>query len=74
MENMESVSMKACILQANQCDLLVRDCGTNQEVLVRSDYSCRFRAGETVCIYYNGVMTRSIPPQITATSIRRISC
>ena len=71
---MESVTMKACVLQANDCDLLVRDCGTKQEVIAHSDRSCCFSVGDTVCIVYNGVMTLSIPPQISAMSIRKISC
>ena len=71
---MESVSMKACILQANDCDLLVRDCNTKQEVVVHSDHACHFCVGDTVCIVYNGVMTLSIPPQISAMNIRKISC
>ena len=72
--NMESVTMKACVLQVNDCDLLVRDCSTRQEVVVHSDRACRFSVGDTVCIVYNGVMTMSIPPQISAMNIRKISC
>ena len=72
--NMESITMKACVLQVNDCDLLVRDCSTKQEVVVHSDRACRFSVGDTVCIVYNGVMTLSIPPQISAMSIRKISC
>ena len=72
--NMESVTMKACVLQVNDCDLLVRDCSTKQEVVVHSDRACRFSVGDTVCIMYNGAMTMSIPPQISAMNIRKISC
>ena len=71
---MESVTMKACVLQANDCEPTDRDCSTKQEVIVHSDRACCFSVGDTVCIVYNGVMTLSIPPQISAMSIRKISC
>lgn len=71
---MESVSMKARVLQIRGNDLLVCDCRTKQEVLVHTDDTCRFYVGETVCITYSGIMTMSIPPQISAKDISQSSC
>lgn len=68
-----SVTMKACVLRADCGELLVRDLSTSQEVRVHTDQACRFSAGQTVCIVYNGAMTMSLPPQIHADSICRIS-
>ena len=72
------MTMEATILQvysANTCsqwgaDLLVLDASNNQEVLVHTSYSARcFSAGNRIRIQYNGVMTASLPPQISAESI-----
>lgn len=68
----EIVTMKACILRVCCCDLLVCDLCTSQEVLVHTSQACCFRVGEKVCIEYSGAMTMSIPPQITATCIKRL--
>lgn len=70
----ETVTMRARILRVCKCELLVCDLCTSQEVLVHTPDACCWRVGETVCITYNGVMTRSIPPQINADSICRITC
>lgn len=76
MESMpnEMTTMNACVVRVCCCDLLVCDLCTSQEVLVHTSDACRFRVGEQVCIEYNGVMTASIPPQISADSIRRLTC
>ena len=70
----ESVTMKACILRVCCCDLLVCDLCTSQQVLVHTPDACCFRAGERVCITYDGVMTRSQPPRITAQKVERMRC
>ena len=44
---------------------------TGTVLLIGTTCACRFCPGERVCVCYNGVMTRSIPPQINAMSIRR---
>ena len=65
----ELVTMKACVLRVCRCDLLVCDLSSSQEVLVHTPKACCFSVGDRVCIEYNGAMTLSIPPQISATSI-----
>ncbi len=64
--------MYAYVLRVQRNRLVVRDRNTRQEVIVHTPNTRRFRAGDYVCIYYNGVMTRSIPPQIHAQFIRKI--
>ena len=64
-----SVTMHARILEVRCGDLLVCDLQTNQEVVVHTPNSCRFRTGDHICIHYNGAMTMSIPPQISADRI-----
>ena len=71
---MEAVSMKARVLQVRDCDLLVCDCCNRQEVLVHTPVACRFQVGDQICIRYNGIMTMSLPPQISATDISRGCC
>ena len=68
------VSMNARILRVRCGDLLVRNEENGQEVLVHVEDACRFREGERVCIQYGGIMTMSIPPQISATRIYRGPC
>ena len=70
----ETVIMRACILRVCCCELLVCDLCTSQEVLVHTQQACCFRVGEHVCIEYSGAMTMSIPPQISATCIKRMNC
>lgn len=66
------MTMQATVLRV-QCDnLLVFDHAMSQTVVVHAADACRFHVGEYVCIRYSGVMTRSIPPQITATNITTI--
>ncbi len=67
------MTMQAVILTVSCDSLLVFDRRTRQRVHVSFPGACRFSAGDLVCIRYNGVMTRSIPPQITADSIRRLT-
>lgn len=62
----------AIILQVNSGNLMVRNFENNQEILVHFRDSRNFRSDEHVRIEFNGQMTLSIPPQITAISILRI--
>lgn len=62
----------ALILKSERGQMLVRDCHTGQTILVHVRCACGFRAGNCVRITYSGAMTMSIPPQITAHSIRRV--
>ena len=74
MERREPVVMNARILRVNCCDLLVCDLCTCQEVLVHTNNACCFCPGQCVCVQYNGAMTMSIPPQISADCVKCISC
>ncbi len=71
--------MEATVLQVYSTDgygaqLLVRDDSSSQEVLVNTSYSARcFSAGNRIRIQYNGAMTYSLPPQISAESICMLS-
>lgn len=65
------MTMIAKVLCVEECHLLVCDCETHQEVIVHTDNACCFRRNECICIHYNGIMTASLPPQITATCIER---
>lgn len=68
-----TTTMRATVLSAQNCRMSVCDQSTSQEVVVHSPCACHFRAGDQVRITYNGAMTMSIPPQITADCITRIS-
>lgn len=61
----------AVILEISDRRLLVRDSKTDQEIAVNTRCNCNFRVGDRVIIVYNGAMTRSIPPQISAIRIRK---
>lgn len=67
-------TMRATVLQVDPQNILVCDHSTNQEVLVHTEDACRFSQGNRVCIHFSGIMTMSIPPQITANCIRLIGC
>lgn len=62
--------MNATVTQVRPENLLVNDLSNNQEVLVHFRFSNQFSVGDNIQITYNGIMTRSIPPQITASSIQ----
>lgn len=69
------MTMNATVLNVKKCSLLVCDHCTSQKVIVHTPKACCFCDGDKICIEYNGIMTRSIPPQITADNITRIpSC
>ncbi len=74
MEAAIGTTMCATVRQVCPRNLLVCDHSTNQEVLVHTADSCRFSQGDCICIHFSGIMTRSIPPQITATCIYRTNC
>ena len=64
------VTMTATVVQAWGSQVLVNDNANGQEVLVNTNNSTgNLAAGDQVRIVYNGVMTASIPPQISADSI-----
>ena len=64
------VTMIATVVRAWGTQVLVTDNSNGQEVLVNTNNSTgNLMAGEQVRIVFNGVMTASIPPQISAQSI-----
>lgn len=73
---MENTNMTTCMCAVVLCmqnsSLLVCDCSTQQKVLVHTDQACCFSCGDRVRIEYSGMMTMSLPPQITALCISRM--
>lgn len=65
--------MIATVISMRRDSLLVFDFANRQQVQVNTNDAFRFRPGDLVRIRYNGAMTMSIPPQISAISIVRIS-
>ena len=64
------VTMIATVVRAWGTQVLVTNNANGQEVLVITNNSTgNLMAGEQVRIVFNGVMTASIPPQISAQSI-----
>lgn len=64
------VTMFATVVQAWGSQVLVTNNANGQEVLVNTNYSTRnLSTGDQVRIQFNGAMTASIPPQISAISI-----
>ena len=66
------MTMCATVLCVQNGSLLVCVHCTRQQVLVHTAGTSCFRAGDRACIRYNGTMTNSIPPQISAQHICRI--
>lgn len=64
--------MIATVLSVGDGFLLVRNLSNNQEVRVNTRDAQRFARGDQIAIFYNGAMTASIPPQISAISIQKI--
>ena len=63
-------TMLATVVRAWGSQVLVTDNANGQEVLVNTNHSTgNLTAGEQVRIVYDGIMTASIPPQISAQSI-----
>ncbi|MBE5781429.1 MAG: hypothetical protein E7328_06395 [Clostridiales bacterium] len=56
----------ALIIGLGREHLLVLDLDTRTRIRVNTREALRYRIRDLVRIRYNGVMTRSIPPQITA--------
>ena len=67
----ESVTLHACVTKVCPCYLMVCDRCNQQEIQVNTSDACCFSVGDCVCIQYNGAMTTSLPPQISADSICR---
>ena len=65
--------MIATVLSIRRGNLLVFNFSNRQQVQVNTNDAFRFCPGDLVRIRYNGAMTMSIPPQISATSIVRVS-
>ncbi len=72
--NNMTATMCATVLCVHDCSLLVCDSCTRQEVLVHTDRACCFSCGDYVRIEYSGMMSMSLPPQITALCISRVCC
>ena len=65
--------MFATVLEVNCSNLLVKEFPNEQEVIVNTSWACRFNVGENVKIVYNGAMTASLPPQISARRIFKMN-
>ena len=65
------VTMLATVVHSwNTSQVLVTDNANGQQVLVNTNYNTgNLTAGDQVRIVFNGVMTASLPPQISAQSI-----
>ena len=61
--------MQAVVIEVYLDRLLVIDLDTRQNVIVNTLASRQFRPGNVVNIWYDGIMTNSIPPQINALQI-----
>ena len=66
------MTMIATVIRTEPGNILVWDAAASREVKVHFRDAGRFSPGERIRITYNGAMTHSIPPQITAISIQRI--
>lgn len=66
-------TMCATVLEISDNRLLVRDSRTDQEVVVNTSCRCDLRAGDRIRIIFNGAMTMSLPPQISADRICKVS-
>lgn len=61
--------MNATIREVREESLLVCDYATGQDVVVNTREACCFCVGQRIRIQYNGIMTLSMPPQISACCI-----
>lgn len=64
--------MQAVVIEVQWERLLVLDLDTRQNVIVNTPNAGWFRPGNLIRIWYNGVMTNSIPPQISALNITAV--
>lgn len=67
------MTLLATVLSVQPDSLLVWDHASRQRIRVNTRHARRFRRGDLVRIWYNGIMTFSIPPQISATRIVPVS-
>ena len=65
--------MLATVFSVRNDHLLVIDLSNRQQVRVNTREAPRFHAGDLIRIRYNGAMTMSIPPQISALRVTRLS-
>lgn len=65
-------TMCAVVLRVECHSLLVCDQEMRQEVVVHTQAVQCYLPGDRICIEYSGAMTASIPPQITATCIKKL--
>lgn len=65
-------TLQAIVLNVSNASLLVCDLSSRQQVIVHTAQARCFCPGERICIRFNGVMTASIPPQISALCIDRL--
>ena len=63
----------AKVLETGRNQILVMDNNTNQEIAINLQCGCNFRVDDMIQIVYNGIMTMSIPPQISARRITVIN-
>lgn len=64
--------MIAMVQEVRPNQLLVRDRANFKSVVVNTNDTRCFSVGDIVSILYNGAMTKSLPPQISAIRIRRL--
>ena len=70
---MSETTMCAVVCQVQDGSLLVCDQSNCQQVQVNTSCANCYSAGDRICIHYNGAMTNSIPPQISADCIHKVS-
>ncbi len=70
---MSETTMCAVVCQVQDGSLLVCDQSSCQQVQVNTSCANCYSAGDQICIHYNGAMTASIPPQISADCIHKVS-
>ena len=70
---MSETTMCAVVCQVQDSFLLVCDQSSCQQVQVNTSCASCYSAGDRICIHYNGAMTNSIPPQISADCIHKVS-
>ena len=70
---MSETTMRAKVVEVQEDALLVCDQSTGQQVQVHTSCAHCYAAGDHICIHYNGVMTASLPPQISADCIHKVT-
>lgn len=64
------MTIDAIVIRTDPRGLLVRSLETGEEIMVLLNDPSGFSPGDYIRITFNGQMTHSIPPQITATAIQ----